>query len=74
MKLELADLAVTPPVRVQVQMAAGLNIQNGGVAALKSLFGEDQVTPMGPNRRMKPATPIAETPLLSPSDELVEAV
>jgi len=73
-KLELADLAVTPPVRVQVQMAAGLNIQNGGVAALKSLFGEDQVTPMGPNRRMKPATPIAETPLLSPSDELVEAV
>jgi DNA polymerase-3 subunit alpha len=72
-KLELCDLAVTPPVRVQVQTAAGLNIQNGGVAALRALFGEDNVQPIGPNRRMKrQAQPAAETPLMAPSDEPVE--
>jgi len=73
-KLELCDLAVTPPVRVQVQTGAGLNIQAGGVAALRALFGEDKVQPVGPNRRMKrQAVTAAEVPLMTPSDELVEA-
>ncbi len=69
-KLELADLALHPPVRVQLQLGAGLNIQNGGVQALRLLFGDDQVLALGPNRKIKRApTPAPETPLLLPSDD-----
>jgi DNA polymerase-3 subunit alpha len=72
-KLELCDLAVTPAVRVQVQAGGGLNIQAGGVAALKSLFGEENVQPLGPNRRLKRApAPPTDVPLIAPSDELLE--
>ena len=71
-KLEIADLAISPPVRVQLQMRGGINIQNGGVAALKALFGEEEVQPMGPNRRLKPVAAAAETPLLTPTEELAE--
>jgi DNA polymerase-3 subunit alpha len=72
-KLELSDLAVTPPVRVQLQTATGLNIQNGGVAALRSLFGEANVKPLGPNRRLKRSpAPLTDAPLIAPSDELLE--
>ncbi len=72
-KLELCDLAVTPAVRVQVQAGGGLNIQNGGVAALKTLFGDENVQPMGPNRRMKrQPVPATDAPLIAPSDELLE--
>jgi DNA polymerase III subunit alpha len=75
-KIELADLALPDrSVRVQLQLGgagSGLNIQNGGVAALRALFGEEQVQPLGPNRRLKRAAPVVETPLLAPSDEPVE--
>ncbi|MCL2645767.1 MAG: DNA polymerase III subunit alpha [Phycisphaerales bacterium] len=72
-KIELSDLAVTPPVRVQMQLGGGLNIQNGGVAALRTIFGESKVVMLGPNRRMKrePA-PAPEVPMMMPSDELLE--
>jgi hypothetical protein len=71
-KVELSDLTVQPAVRVQLQLGGGLNIQNGGVAALKELFGEEGVVLMGPNRRVKRAVAPAEAPLIAPSDELVE--
>jgi DNA polymerase-3 subunit alpha len=74
-KLELADLPLHPPlpaVRVQMQLGGGLNIQNGGVAALQGVFGEEAVMLMGPNRRLKRAAAPVEAPLISPSDELVE--
>jgi len=72
-KLELSDLSVQPAVRVQLQVGGGINIQAGAVQALKTLFGESQVYPLGPNRRMKRAAPpAAELPLIAPSDELVE--
>jgi DNA polymerase-3 subunit alpha len=78
-KVELADLNIPhhAAVRVQLQIGgagSGLNIQNGGVAALRALFGDEQVQPLGPNRR-KPrleSRSAAETPLLTPSDEPVE--
>ena len=70
---QATDLAVTPAVRVQLQLGAGLNIQNGGVAGLRMIFGDDGVLLMGPNRRMKrTAAQAAEIPLIVPSDELVE--
>jgi DNA polymerase-3 subunit alpha len=75
-KLELADLTVKPAVRVQLQLgsgSSGLNIQNGGVAALRALFGDEQVQPLGPNRKQKrQSPPPGEAPLIAPSDELVE--
>jgi hypothetical protein len=71
-KVELCDLTVQPAVRVQMQLGGGLNIQNGGVAALKGIFGEEGVVMMGPNRRVKRAAPVAEAALIAPSDELVE--
>jgi DNA polymerase-3 subunit alpha len=71
-KVELSDLAVQPAVRVQMQLGAGVNIQNGAVAALKGIFGEEGVVMMGPNRRVKRAAPPVEAPLMAPSDELVE--
>jgi DNA polymerase III alpha subunit len=76
-KIELSDLALpNQSVRVQLQLGgagAGLNIQNGGVAALRALFGEEQVQPLGPNRRVKRAAPVEEAPLLTPSEAAVEA-
>jgi DNA polymerase-3 subunit alpha len=75
-KLELCDLAVgaaSGGVRVQVQLGGGVNIQNGAVDALRQIFGESQVQPMGPNRKVKRAAPPpAAEPLIAPSDELVE--
>ncbi|MCL2641521.1 MAG: DNA polymerase III subunit alpha, partial [Phycisphaerales bacterium] len=73
-KIELADLTVTPPVRVQLQLGTNLNIQNGGVAALQKIFGDPQVIQLGPNRRMK-REPIAmpEEPRYDPSDEFYES-
>lgn len=75
-KLELCDLAVSAAsggVRVQVQLGGGVNIQNGAVDALRQIFGENQVLPMGPNRKVKRAAPApAAEPLIAPSDELVE--
>jgi DNA polymerase III alpha subunit len=70
-KIELADLAVQPAVRVQIQLGGGLNIQTAGLQTLRTLFGEAQVLAMGPNRKIKrtPA-PAAEVPLMTPSDEL----
>ncbi len=53
-KLELTDLAITPPVRVQIRIGGngkGINIQNGALDALKGLFGEPFVHPIGPNRK-----------------------
>jgi len=52
-KIELSDLAITPPVRVQVQVGGGINVQNGGLPALRELFGEGAVLPVGPNRRAR---------------------
>jgi DNA polymerase-3 subunit alpha len=71
-KVEISDLAINPPVRVQMQLGTGLNIQNNGVAALRGIFGEEAVVMMGPNRRVKRVAPVAEAPLVAPSDELVE--
>jgi DNA polymerase III alpha subunit len=72
-KLELSDLALTQPVRVQVQLGTGINLQGNGVQALKALFGENEVLALGPNRKVKRAVPATiETPLIAPSDELVE--
>jgi len=76
-KLELCDLAIQAAggggVKVHLQLGGGLNIQNGGVQALKSLFGDSQVLPLGPNRKMKHRAPVAhEAPLIAPSDELLE--
>jgi len=72
-KIELSDLAVTPLVRVQMQLGGGLNIQNGGVAALQAIFGESKVVMLGPNRRMK-REPVAvpEEPMFAPSDEFLD--
>ena len=74
LKLELSDLAVTPPVRVQLQLPGGLNLQTPtALPALHALFGTANVTPQGPNRKPKRTTPPpADTPLLTPSDELLE--
>jgi DNA polymerase-3 subunit alpha len=75
-KLELCDLAVNAAsggVRVQVQLGGGVNIQNGAVDALRQIFGESRVLPMGPNRKVKRAAPApAPEQLIAPSDELVE--
>ncbi|HEY4330450.1 MAG TPA: hypothetical protein VGN88_11995, partial [Phycisphaerae bacterium] len=76
-KVEFGEMslagAAMQSVRVQVQVGSGLNIQNGGVAALRAVFGEGAVMPLGPNRRKKaPPPPMAETPLLGPSDEMAE--
>jgi DNA polymerase-3 subunit alpha len=75
-KLELCDLAVNAGnggVRVQMQLGGGVNIQNGAVDALRLIFGESSVLPMGPNRKVKRAAPApAQEPLIAPSDELVE--
>jgi DNA polymerase-3 subunit alpha len=72
-KIELADLAIQPGVRVQIQLGGGLNLQMNGVPALKTLFGDSAVLALGPNRKIKrtPA-PAPEVPLMAPSDELVE--
>ncbi len=67
MKLELSDLTVVPAVRVQMQLGGGLNIQNGGVQALKDLFGEGEVMPMGANRRVRRVAAVEA--LVGPSDE-----
>ena len=75
-KLELLDLAVGQPVRVEVKIGGGINMQNGGVAALQGIFGENNVMPLGPNRRSARRAPVvAETQLIAPSDdpELAEA-
>jgi DNA polymerase-3 subunit alpha len=73
-KLELTDLAVTPPVRVQLavgQAGSGINMQNGGVAALQHLFGTAAVLPLGPNRRIKRAAARADAPLITaPAEEM----
>lgn len=66
-KLELSDLTVVPAVRVQMQLGGGLNIQNGGVQALKDLFGEGEVMPMGANRRVRRVAAVEA--LVGPSDE-----
>jgi DNA polymerase-3 subunit alpha len=75
-KLELADLVLKDQsVRVQLQLGragSGLNIQNGGVTALKALFGDEQVLPLGPNRRLKRVAQPSDTPLLAPSEEMAE--
>ncbi len=72
-KLELNDLTIDPPVRVQVQLGGGLNIQGTGLQALRAVFGEEQVLPMGPNRKMKRAAASApEIAPIMPSDELLE--
>jgi DNA polymerase-3 subunit alpha len=73
-KLELNDLSLSMPVRVQVQLSGGINIQNGGLPALAQLFGESQVLTIGPNRRTKRPTPIetAPSPMMN-EPELVEA-
>ncbi|HVX85761.1 MAG TPA: DNA polymerase III subunit alpha [Phycisphaerae bacterium] len=75
-KLELCDLPVAQPsggVRVQLQLGGGVNMQNGGVDALRQVFGESSVMPMGPNRKVRrAATAPAPEPLIAPSDELVE--
>jgi len=74
-KIEVTDLAIQPAVRVQMQLGGGLNIQNGGVQALRNLFGESQVLAMGPNRKVKRVAPaVHEEPMIMPSDdpELVE--
>ena len=72
-KLELNDLAVEPPVRVQVQLGGGINIQSTGLQALRAVFGEEQVLPMGPNRKLKrPAALAPEMAPIAPSDELLE--
>ncbi len=76
-KLELCDLTVQPPVRVHMQLGGGLNTQSvgttgrGGVQALKDLFGEGQVLPMGPNRKAR-RTVAPEAVVIAPSDEMVE--
>jgi len=59
-KLELCDLALATPVRVQVQLGSGINIQNGGLPALGELFGAAQVLTIGPNRRVKRPPPVEE--------------
>ena len=72
-KVEFSELSLAShqSVRVQMQLAGGLNIQNGGVGALRAVFGEGAVMPLGPNRRMKRVVvPVAETPLLGPSEEM----
>ncbi len=72
-KVELCDLAIKPGVKVHLQLGGGLNIQNGGVALLKQLFGESAVLPLGPNRKAKQRQQAApEVPMIAPSDELVE--
>ena len=69
-KFELSDLAVSPPVRVQVQVGTGINISNGGVKALAEVFGESAVMALGPNRRARRAAARVEAPLVSPAEEL----
>jgi DNA polymerase-3 subunit alpha len=71
-KLELTDLAVKPPVRVQLQVGGGINIQANGVPALRALFGESQVLALGPNRKVKRTAPPprVEEALILPSDDL----
>ena len=72
-KIELADLTISPAVRVQLQLGTGINLTTNAVPALKTLFGDTAVLPMGPNRKVKRPTPAApEVPLMTPSDELVE--
>ena len=71
LKIELSDLTIQPPVRVQLQLTGGLNIQANGVQALKTLFGDNHVLPMGPNRKAKRPPPV-EAPLFTPAEELIE--
>ncbi len=70
-KLELNDLALAQPVRVQLQLGGGINIQNGGLPALAQLFGESQVLTIGPNRRIKRQPPVEIAPPIT-EPELVE--
>lgn len=74
-KLELNDLPLPTPSRVQVQMAKGISIGNGALPALYELFGEKNVLTVGPTlRRRKPtvvlAGPELDTSEFDPSDEI----
>lgn len=73
-KLELTDLAVSPPVRVEVRVGGGINIHTAGsLAALQALFGESNVLALGPNRRARRVTPVVrETAEAVMEEDLVE--
>jgi DNA polymerase-3 subunit alpha len=70
-KLELSDMAIEPPVRVQLHVGS-VNVQNGALPALGALFGESHILALGPNRRIKrKPKPVSEEPLPEIEPELV---
>jgi hypothetical protein len=73
-RLEIADLPVVPAVLVTFH-AGTINIQNGGVEALRQVFGEEAVMMLGEHRRAHtaPRTAAVREEMPLEEEELVEA-